>query len=46
MMAIVAKPLIADVSEITAVIFVREPGCFHLDLLSKLLIYKDTSKPT
>jgi len=37
MTVMVANTLTADVSKMTAVIFVRQPGCFCPDLLSKHL---------
>lgn len=46
MMVMVVKTLIADVSEMTAVIFVRQPVCFCPDLLPKHLRFREErSKP-
>lgn len=46
MMVMVAKTLIADVSEMTAVIFVRQPGGFRPYLLLKHLRFReDRFKP-
>lgn len=45
MMVRAAKTLTADESELTEVIFVRQPGCFCLDLLSKHIRFRgDRSK--
>lgn len=46
MMVMAAKTLTADVSEMAAVIFVRQLGCFCPHLLSKHLRFReDRSKP-